>query len=67
MRFPRHAAAPTPQPATYECAGCTITHYGLQNQIPVGWSILRGIVLCADCTSSDSLRARRRALPRTAR
>ena len=59
MRFPRRAAASAPQPVTYECTGCIITHYGLANQLPIGWSILRGTVLCPDCTASSAHRARR--------
>jgi hypothetical protein len=59
MRFPRRSAAAAPRPYTYECAGCGATHHSLDNRIPVGWSTLHTRVLCADCTTCATHRARR--------
>jgi hypothetical protein len=63
MRFPRRAAAPLPQPFTFECS-CGNTQHSLDRSIPVGWSILRTVILCPDCTTSAVKRAGRRVSPR---
>jgi hypothetical protein len=63
MRFPRRAAAPLPQPFTFECP-CGNTQHSLDSRIPVGWSILRAAILCPDCSASAIKRAARRVPPR---